>query len=93
MQNSSKFQYQYKDSLIDVYEKKGKTISHLGEYTAYYLFNETLGFVKWHISTSNNLSLEFTLIDTYPFLLKTDMPIDAFPFWEKNYGRNLNTKK
>jgi hypothetical protein len=70
MQNSSAFQYQYKDSLIEVYEKKGTAISHIGEYTASYIFNENLGFVKWRLSTNNNVSLEFTLMDTYPFLLK-----------------------
>ena len=70
MQNSSAFQYQYKDNLIEVYEKKGTSISHIGEYTASYIFNENLGFVKWRLSTNNNVSLEFTLMDTYPFLLK-----------------------
>jgi hypothetical protein len=79
MQNSPKFQYQYKDNLIDVYEKKGMAFSHTGEYTASYLFNEELGFVKWRISSSNNVSLEFTLIDIYPFLLKSDTQTDAIP--------------
>ena len=70
MQNSSKFQYQYKDSLIEVYEKRGKANSRIGEYSASYLFNEKLGFVKWTLVASNNISQEFTLIDTFPFLLK-----------------------
>ena len=70
MRNSSKFQYQYKGSQIEVCEKKGKALSHTGEYTAGYIFNENLGFVKWCISSNNNVSLEFTLLETYPFLIK-----------------------
>jgi len=70
MQNSSAIQYQYKDSLIEVYEKKGTATSRIGENTATYLFNEKLGFVKWTLVENNNVSLEFTLIDTYPFLLR-----------------------
>jgi len=31
---------------------------------------EKLGFVKWTLVASNNISQEFTLIDTFPFLLK-----------------------
>ena len=93
MRNSVKFQYQYKDNLIDVYEKKGKAISHTGEYTASYLFNENLGFVKWNLSSSNNVSLEFTLLDTYPFLLKNDMQIKTFPFRGKDYWQNYKTKE
>jgi hypothetical protein len=83
MQNSPKFQYQYKDSLIEVYEKKGKAISRIGEHAASYLFNEELGFVKWRISSSNNVSLEFTLIDTYPFLLKNHIQTDNYIFFAK----------
>ena len=70
MKNFSAIPYQYKDSLIEIYEKKGTVVSYIGENTASYLFNEDLGFVKWRLSTSYNVSLEFTLIDTYPFLLR-----------------------
>ncbi|MCL2510820.1 MAG: hypothetical protein FWF09_02080 [Bacteroidales bacterium] len=93
MRNYPKFQFQYKDNLIDVYEKKGTATSYIGEYTASYLFNEDLGFVKWHLSTGNNVSLEFILIDTYPFLLKNNTQTDNYTSVLKSYKRNSKTKK
>ena len=93
MRNSPKFQYQYKDSLIEVYEKKGTATSYIGEYTASYLFNEEFGFVKWHLLTSNNVSLEFTLIDIYPVLLKNNVQTDNYTSVLKSYKRNSKTKK
>jgi hypothetical protein len=93
MQNSSAFKYQYKDSLIENYEKKGTAISPTREYTASYIFNKDLGFVKWRLSTSDNISSEFTLIDTYPFLLKDDVQTDPYTSFKKIYKQHSGTKK
>jgi hypothetical protein len=76
-----KSQYEYKDEIIEVYETKGKSVSHMGEYTASFLFNEKFGFVKWTIVANNNTSIEFTLIDTYPYLLKGHTQFSVN--WEK----------